>query len=168
MEMTKEKMINDQVNEKFNFNDKRYLMIEIELYEVSDKILAIDCLLFKPSELDNSLKFNYEFNSNSNKENLTKFVEELNNFITLHDYNNKDLFTIINIDELEKLKRCFKQNLINLPKYLNKNLFLLDKKDMELLDVDFDEKAKIFVSEYINKEQKLNTLKIIINKMNKN
>jgi len=136
-------------------------MLELELFEDSGKICAINYVIFKPLDLENSISSSFDFDSKSNKENLTKFVEGLNNFLAQHSFNNNDLFTIISAEALEILKRIFKQNLINVPKYLNKNLFIMDKNDLELLDADLNEKAKLFTLEFINNQQKFNSIKLI-------
>lgn len=160
-EMSEDNMIVNEINKAINFNEKVFLMLDLILQEDSDLIYAIDFILFKPLEIENNKINSFEFDSKSNKDNLIKFIEALNNLLTQSEIKQQDFFTVISLDVLEKLKRIAKQNLINLPKYLNKNLFIFDKHHIELANGDLSEKAKIFTFEYLNNQRKLNTIKLI-------
>jgi len=160
-EVSEEITVLEELNKATNFLEKRFLMMDIIRHEDSEMILAIDYILFKPLELENSIRNSFEFISKSDKDNLMKLIDTINNFLNQNQIQNSDLYTVINSEDLEKLKRISKQNLINFPKYLNKNLFLPDKNDLDLAEGELNEKAKIFTIEYLNDTQKLNKIKQI-------
>lgn len=129
-------------------SNKCYLFLDLEVDQIQS-IEAIHYCIIKNSNVKQGVYKSFEFVSNSNKDDIKNFSNELTSFLTNALQGDELFILIMSQGHLEILKKIYKQNLISLPFFFNKHALVFSDELNNILNMETKEKADVLFNKYL-------------------